>query len=249
MSLSAKHAVVTGGATGIGLAITNALVGQGVMVTIMGRNKTRLNDIAHKNKLINAVQADVADQRSINDAFKKAREIAPLSILVNNAGIAHSALFQKTDYASWQNVLNVNLTGVYLATSAFLSEDNNTAHKRIINIASTAGLDGYAYTSAYCAAKHGVMGLTKSLALELKDTGTTVNAICPGFANTAIVTKAVENIMNKTGRSQQEALDSILQTAEQKRLVEPEEIASEVIKLCSAESDVINGKTIVMDGN
>lgn len=249
MSLSSKHAVVTGGATGIGLAITNALVEQGIMVTIMGRNKTRLDDIAHTNELINAVQVDVTDPGIVENAFTIAQNIKPISILINNAGIAHSAPFLKTNYATWQNILDVNLTGVYLTTSSFLTVSTNISHGRIINIVSTAGLDGFAYTSAYCAAKHGVMGLTKSLALELKDKGTTINAICPGFTNTDIVTKALENIINKTGRSKQEALSDILQTAEQNRLVEPEEIASEVIKLCSAESDAINGKTIVMDGN
>tara|TARA_R110002073_G_scaffold56363_5_gene143639 strand:+ start:128 stop:877 length:750 start_codon:yes stop_codon:yes gene_type:complete len=248
MSLKDKHAVVTGGATGIGLAIARALVDAGAIVTIMGRNKERLDDIANKSERINSVQVDVTDANSVSDAFAKASMTAPIAILVNNAGAALSAPFHKTDLDAWQKTIAVNLTSVYLTTSAALAEINQASHGRIINIASIAGLEGAAYTSAYSASKHGVMGLTKSLACELSKVSTTVNSICPAFVNTDIVENAIINIMEMTGRSRQAALQGILETAGQNRLIEPEEVAQEVIKLCAPEADTINGTAIVMDG-
>ncbi|MBL4601628.1 MAG: SDR family oxidoreductase [Emcibacteraceae bacterium] len=248
MSLSNKHAVVTGGATGIGLAITKALINAGATVTIMGRNKSRLKKIADTNKNIHAVQVDVTDASSVEQAFKQASKTAPISILVNNAGAAKAALFHKTSLEDWQSTINVNLTSVYLTTSAAFNDIKNTDHGRIINIASTAGVEGCAYTSAYSAAKHGVVGLTKSIALELGKTNMTVNAICPGFTNTDMVEQSIINVMDKTGRSREQALEGILISANQKRLVEPDEIADEVIKLCDEANDTINGQAIVIDG-
>jgi len=248
MSLSNKHAVVTGGGTGIGLAIANALHSKGAMVTIMGRNKDRLSEAAKNKPRMNIKVVDVTDPLSVKDAFSQTSGIEPISILVNNAGAALSSAFHKTSYEAWQQMINVNLNSVYLTINSALEEIMSANHGRIINIASTAGLEGYAYTSAYCAAKHGVIGLTKSLALELIGTDTTINSICPGFTNTDIVTKAIKNIMKKTGRSKEEALSGILSSAGQKRLVEPNEIALEVIRLCEPKNDIINGQSIVIDG-
>jgi len=248
MSLKDNHAVVTGGATGIGLAITRALVAAGAIVTIMGRNKDRLDDIAKESDQIHAVQIDVTDDSSVTNAFSQASKIAPISILINNAGAAPSAPFHKTSLDDWQKTIAVNLTSVYLTINASLGEINRAAHGRIINIASIAGLEGAAYTSAYSASKHGVMGLTKSLACELNKVNTTINSICPAFVNTDIVEQAIINIMEKTGRNREEALQGILETAQQNRLIEPQEVANEVIKLCAPEADTINGAAIVMDG-
>lgn len=248
MLLSHKHAVVTGGGSGIGLAITNALVQEGALVTIMGRNLDRLSNIASKNDRINAIAIDVTDEESVRTAFSQASKIAPVDILVNNAGIAMSAPFHKTRLDDWNRTIAVNLTGTYLTIKAILDEINKSDHGRIINIASIAALQGAPYTSAYSASKHGVLGLTKSLALELDKVNTTINAICPAFVNTDIVEQAIINIMEKTGRSREEALEGILETAGQKRLIEPEEVAAEVIKLCAAEADDINGTAIVIDG-
>lgn len=248
MDIKGKHAVVTGGGSGIGLAITKALSSAGLKVTIMGRNKARLDDVATKLENVMAIAVDVTDPSSVEAAFAQASEFAPISILINNAGAAYAALFHKTSLEDWQNTLNVNLTSVYLTTSAALSNIKAADHGRIINISSIAGLEGLAYTSAYSASKHGVMGLTKSLAHELGGTTATINAICPGFTRTDIVTTAVENLVAKTGRSAEEALNDILTSAGQKYLIEPEEVAEEVMKLCKGSND-INGQTIIIDGN
>ena len=248
MSLVNNHAVVTGGATGIGLAITRALVDAGAIVTIMGRDKKRLDNIANKSNKIKAIQVDITDVDSVNKAFVKASLTAPITILINNAGKAFSAPFHKTSFDEWEKIIAVNLTGIYLTISAVLTEVNQAKHGRIINIASISGLDGAAYTSAYSASKHGVIGLMKSLACELSKVNTTINSICPTFVNTDIVEKAIINIMNITGRSRETALQSILDTTGQSKLIEPEEVALKVIKLCAPEADTINGTSIVMDG-
>ncbi len=248
MSLSNKHAVVTGGGSGIGLAIANALYAEGAMVTIMGRNEDRLAEAAKNKPRMNIQVVDVTDQVSVKEAFSETSKVEAISILVNNAGAALSSPFHKTSYEAWQQMINVNLTSVYLTINSAFEDIKSANHGRIINIASTAGLEGYAYTSAYCAAKHGVIGLTKSLALELKGTDATINSICPGFANTDIVTVAIKNIMEKTGRTKEEALNGMLSSAGQKRLVEPNEIAEEVIRLCEPTNDIINGQSIVIDG-
>ncbi len=248
MLLSEKHAVVTGGGSGIGLAIANALIREGALVTIMGRNLDRLSDVASKNDRISALKIDVTDAESVNAAFAQASKITPVDILVNNAGIAMSAPFHKTSPDDWNRTIAVNLTGTYFTIKAILDEINKSDHGRIINIASIAALQGAPYTSAYSASKHGVLGLTRSLALELDKVNTTINAICPAFVNTDIVEQAIINIMEKTGRSREEALEGILETAGQNRLIEPEEVAEEVIKLCTPEADNINGTAIVIDG-
>ena len=248
MSLVNNHAVVTGGATRIGLAITRALVDAGAIVTIMGRDKKRLDNIANKSNKIKAIQVDITDVDSVNKAFVKASLTAPITILINNAGKAFSAPFHKTSFDEWEKIIAVNLTGIYLTISAVLTEVNQAKHGRIINIASISGLEGAAYTSAYSASKHGVIGLMKSLACELSKVNTTINSICPAFVNTDIVEKAIINIMNITGRSRETALQSILDTTGQSKLIEPEEVALKVIKLCAPEADTINGTSIVMDG-
>lgn len=246
MTLSGKHAVVTGGGTGIGLAITNALIANGAIVTIMGRNKSRLDHAAKAHNNILCQQVDVTDKDSVEAAFKAASQTAPISILINNAGAAKAAPFHKTSYDDWNNTIAVNLTSVYLTTKVAFDEIKAADHGRIINISSIAGLEGAAYTSAYSASKHGVMGLTRSIAQELTKTTATINAICPGFTNTDIVEQSIINIMDKTGRSREEALQGILASAGQIRLIEPSEIADEVIKLCN--DDTINGQAIVIDG-
>lgn len=248
MDLAGKHCIVTGGATGIGLAITKALNAGGANVTIMGRKKARLDEVAAEINNVNAIAVDVTDAGSVKEAFSQASQIAPISILINNAGAALSAPFHKTSLEAWQNTLNVNLTSIFLTTSICLDDIKAADHGRIINIASIAGLEGCAYTSAYCASKHGVIGLTRAVALELTGTNVTINAICPGFVKTDIVDRAVENIMKKTGRNAEDAIKDLLISVGQKRLIETDEIADEVLKLCDPKNKT-NGEAIVIDGN
>ncbi|MDG1437666.1 MAG: SDR family NAD(P)-dependent oxidoreductase [Emcibacteraceae bacterium] len=246
MSVLGKHAVVTGGGSGIGLAITKALSKAGANVTIMGRNKQRLDKVAEEYKNINVVTVDITNEDSVKSAIQKTCDIAPIDILINNAGDAKSAPFHKTDYSSWQHMINLNLNGTFLMTSAVISDMRDRNFGRIINIASTAGLKGYAFMAPYTAAKHGVVGLTRSVALELSNTDVTINAICPGFTNTDLVNNGLKNIMAKANCTYEEALLKMLSTDNQPRLIEPEEIAEKVIWLCNNDK---NGEAILMSGD
>jgi NAD(P)-dependent dehydrogenase (short-subunit alcohol dehydrogenase family) len=196
---------------------------------------------------------DVADAHAVQAAVQLAHaRFGPVNILVNNAGQASSQPFAKTDAAMWQQMLNVNLTGAYHCIQAVLPGMLEAAQLgtpgRIVNIASTAGLKGYAYVSAYVAAKHGVVGLTKALALELARKGVTVNAICPGYTETDIVHEAVLNIVTKTGKTEAQARQALAAGNPQQRLVQPNEVAQSVLWLCAAGSDAINGQAIAIDG-
>jgi len=186
--LQDTHAVVTGGGRGIGAAIALRLIASGARVTLFGRSLANLQQQMRKLAVLGQVQsftADVADKGSVNEAFSRARStFGEVSILVNNAGQTESAPFLKTDEALWQRMLAVNLTGTFQCTYAALPDMLHRGHGRIVNIASTAGLTGYPYVAAYCAAKHGVVGFTRALAEETRDVGIAVNAVCPGSVDT-----------------------------------------------------------------
>jgi NAD(P)-dependent dehydrogenase (short-subunit alcohol dehydrogenase family) len=186
-----------------------------------------------------------AVERGIAAAIEAAGEIA---VLVNCAGEAPSAPFEKTDLALWQRVLSINLTGVYLVTQAALASVRRAGNGRIVNVASTAGLTGYPYVSAYCASKHGVIGLTRALALELARTDVTVNAVCPGFTDTPLIDGALETISRKTGRSREEARASLARSNPQGRLVTPGEVADAVSWLVSQGAGAITGQAIAVAG-
>jgi NAD(P)-dependent dehydrogenase (short-subunit alcohol dehydrogenase family) len=239
-----KHAVVTGGGSGIGAAIAKSMSEAGCRVTLMGRNADRLKSKAAE--LDTQFQpADVTDRKSVATAFAAAaKENGNVAILVNNAGAVESVPFGKMSDDHWDRSIAVNLTGVYNCTRAAI--DTMGEGGRIVNIASTAALKGYAYVSAYCAAKHGVVGLTRALALEYATKGITVNAICPGYTNTEIVEQAIDKIATATGRSREDALAEILKSNPQQRLVEPEEVAETVMWVCRQES--INGQSIAIAG-
>jgi len=245
-----RHAVVTGAGTGIGAAIAAQLAQAGCRVTLMGRRLEPLQ--VHAQALgteAYPVSADVADENSVHSAMAVAREQhGAIDILVNCAGQAPTAPFHKLTSEAWQSVLAVNLNGVFNCTQATLADMRSQGWGRIINIASTASLKGYPYVSAYCAAKHGVLGLTRALALELATSGVTVNAICPGFADTDIIRNAVNDIVTKTGRSTEQALAHFTAANPQGKLVQPSEIAASVLWLCSDAGQAVNGQAIAIDG-
>lgn len=242
--LTGKHALVTGGGSGIGLAVARALAGAGARVTITGRNEERLAAAAQEIGAAYAVM-DVTSAASVSAGFAQA---GAADILVNNAGQALSAPFAKTSTELWQRMMDVNLGGTFHCTQAALPFMLAKGWGRVINVASTAGLAGYRYVAAYCAAKHGVIGLTRALALEVATRGVTVNAVCPGFTDTGIVRDAVANIVAKTGRSEAEARAELAAGNPQQRLVQPEEVAGTVLWLCAMQSGAINGQSIAVAG-
>jgi NAD(P)-dependent dehydrogenase (short-subunit alcohol dehydrogenase family) len=257
--LQGRHALITGAGAGIGAAIALQLAQAGCRLTLCGRSQGTLQAQAETLRAqvtdvaVLIAPMDVSDEHAVQAAVQQAQaRFGPVNILINNAGQASSQPFAKTDAALWQQMLNVNLTGTYHCIQAVLPGMLEAAKSgtpgRIVNIASTAGLKGYAYVSAYVAAKHGVVGLTKALALELARKGVTVNAICPGYTETDIVREAVQNIVGKTGKSESEARQALAANNPQQRLVQPQEVAQSVLWLCAAGSDAINGQAIAIDG-
>ena len=252
LPLAGRHALVTGGARGIGLACARALLQRGARVTLLGRDGAALDaatDSLARLGQVQAVSADIADEASVRAAFAQAEvEFGPVQVLVNNAGQAVSERFDRTDSALWQSMIAVNLTGTFNCIQAALPGMLKEKWGRVINVASTAGLIGYGYVSAYCAAKHGVVGLTRSLALEVALKGVTVNAVCPGYTETDIVRGAVSNIVDKTGMSPEAARAKLAERNPQGRLIQPEEVAETVAWLALPASASVNGQAIAVDG-
>ncbi len=251
-SLEGHHALVTGAGSGIGAAIAMTLAKAGAKVTLAGRRRQPLEDVAAaigSNCLV-LDGFDVTQPDAIAGGLETARKtFGAISILVNNAGEAPSASFEKTTLDMWSHVLSVDLTGVFNVTQAALADlKAHGAGARIVNIASTAGLTGYAYVSAYCAAKHGVIGMTRALALELAKKGVTVNAVCPGFTDTPIIQRSLETIIEKTGRSRDEALAEFTKSNPQGRLIQPQEVADAVLWLASPGAGSITGQAIAIAG-
>jgi NAD(P)-dependent dehydrogenase (short-subunit alcohol dehydrogenase family) len=249
--LTGKHALVTGGSRGIGAAVVEMLLTHGARVTSVSRGGVpRKESVTSGSRdAVHHVSADVADPESVKKAFDSARgRFGEIAILVNNAGQAASAPFLKTDPALWRRMIAVNLDGTFHCTQAVLAGMLAAGWGRIINIASTAGVTGYGYVTAYCAAKHGVVGLTRALAVEVATKGVTVNAVCPGFTDTDIVKEAVANIVAKTGRTAEQAQAELASRNPQKRLVRPEEVANAVAWLCLPGSEAITGQAIAVAG-
>jgi NAD(P)-dependent dehydrogenase (short-subunit alcohol dehydrogenase family) len=242
------HALITGGGRGIGREIAAALVRAGATVTIVGRDRATMEEVVAAGNAHFAEVADVVDQAAIDAAVAKAMARQPVDILVANAGAAQSAPFAKSDAALFRRMMDVNFMGVVHAIQAVLPGLKDRPYGRIIAVASTAGLKGYPYVSAYTAAKHAVVGLVRSLALELASTPVTVNAVCPGFTDTDLVAGSIENIMKKTGRSREQAMAELARHNPQGRLVAPAEVADTVLWLCGERASAITGQAIAVAG-
>jgi NAD(P)-dependent dehydrogenase (short-subunit alcohol dehydrogenase family) len=249
MALDGKHAFVTGGGRGIGRAIAHALAQAGAAVTVIGRNEAPLREAVAAG---DAAGCGVAD---ITDVVEVKREIAaaeaahgPISILVNNAGSATSSPFGKTDPAVFRTMWNEHLMGAVYSTQAVLPGMIERGFGRIVNIASIAGLKGYAYITAYCAAKHALIGLTRALAVETAARGVTVNAVCPGYTDTELVQDSITRVADKTGRAREEVLAEYVKDAPIGRLITPQEVAAAVLYLCSPQAASVTGTTLAIAG-
>jgi 3-hydroxybutyrate dehydrogenase len=254
MKLANKIALITGGGRGIGRAVAFAFAREGARVAVVARTGQEVASVAEEIRdecKVETMHAscDVSDKESIERAFTEVeRRLGSVDILVNNAGIAESAPLVKTSDELWQRHLAINLSGTFYCMRTALPQMISRGWGRIINVASIAGKTGAPYISAYAASKHGVLGLTRTVALEVATKGVTVNAICPGYVDTDMTTRAIETIEAKTGKSVSDALETIRRMSPQNRLITPEEVAAVALLLASEEGRGINGQAINVDG-
>ncbi len=249
MALAGKHAFVTGGGRGIGRAVAAALARAGAAVTVIGRTEAPLREAVAAGEAAGCGVADVTDVVEVKRQITAAEAArGPIAILINNAGSVESGPFIKADPSVFRAMWNVHLMGAVYATQAVLPGMIERGFGRIVNVASTAGLKGYAYVSAYCAAKHALVGLTRALAAETAARGVTVNAVCPGYTDTDLVRDSIKSVAAKTGRPQADVLAEYQKDAPIGRLIRPEEVAAAVVYLCSPEAAAVTGTTLTIAG-
>lgn len=241
--LSGKRVLITGGGTGVGADLARGFHAAGAQVVIAGRRRAPLDAVCATLPGAQAVTCDVTDEDQVAAMFEAA---GPVDIVIANAGASTSAPMGRTSLADWNAMMAVNLTGVFLTLRAGLNQF--TGWGRLISVASTAGLKGYAYVAPYCAAKHGVVGLTRGLALEVARSEVTVNSLCPGFLDTEMTDRSVANIVEKTGKSEADARKILASTNPQKRLIAPKEVTSAALWLCSDGAEGINGQALAIAG-
>ena len=247
--LAGHHAVVTGGGTGIGAAIARALAAEGAKLTLVGRRREKLEEVGPELPDALIAPADVTNRDQVEQCFATAREAqGPITILVNNAGGAESAPFAKVTPQAWRATMAVNLDALLHCCQAALPDLLAAEAGRIVTVASTAGLRGYAYSAPYVAAKHGAVGLMRALAAELAKTKVTANAVCPGFTDTDILAEAARKLREKTGRDEEAARAALARFNPQGRLIDPEEVANAVVWLCLPESGSVTGQAIAVAG-
>ncbi|MFL6824775.1 MAG: SDR family NAD(P)-dependent oxidoreductase [Xanthobacteraceae bacterium] len=249
MALAGRHAFVTGGGRGIGRAIAAALARAGAAVTVIGRSEAPLRAAVVAGEAAGYGLADVTDAAEVQRQVAAAEAArGPIAILVNNAGSVESGPFSKADPSAFRRMWDVHVMGAVYATQAVLPGMVARGFGRIVNVASTAGLKGYAYVTAYCAAKHALVGLTRALAAETATYGVTVNAVCPGYTDTDLVRDSIARVAARTGRAQAEVLAEYQKDAPIGRLIRPEEVAAAVLYLCSPEAAAVTGTTLAVAG-
>jgi len=247
--LDGRHALVTGGGRGIGRAIAASLSGSGAAVTVLGRQEGALKDAVSAGHANGYAIADVTDENAVERAVQQAvAACGPVDILIANAGSGVSMPFMKGTSAQFRDMFDLNVMGVVHATRAVLGDMMTRGFGRIVVNSSVAGLKGYAYVTAYCAAKHAAIGLVRALAQETVKSGVTVNAVCPGYTDTDLVGAAINHVTGKTGRSEEQALADMLKDKPLDRLITPEEVAAAVLFLCSPGASAITGTTLTVAG-
>jgi 3-hydroxybutyrate dehydrogenase len=253
VSLEGRGAVVTGGGRGIGATVVRALANEGCSVVVAARSGAEIEAVATALRSAGTdawgIRCDVGDPESIGTLAEEATErLGHVDILVNNAGVASASPVHRQTLEEWNRLLTINATGTFLCTQAFLPGMVERGWGRVVNVASVAGVGGAAYISAYSASKHAVVGFTRSAAAEVAARGVTVNAVCPGYVDTPMTEASIAGIVEKTGMSDAEALEAILATSPQKRLITPDEVAYMVVSLCREAARSINGQAILIDG-